>query len=180
MQYRRSKAEGGTFFFTLVTHFRRPFLCAPQNIGILRVSFKKVKKAHPFTIDAIVILPDHIHCLWTLPAGDNDYSTRWRLIKSAFSRQCDPSCQGVVSAGRRKRGEKAVWQRRFWEHTIRDERDYRNHVEYIHYNPVKHGLVDAPCEWEFSSFMSFVQSGLYAKDWGRGKEVLLAETVGHE
>ena len=166
MQYRRAKSPGSSYFFTVVTHNRRPILCQSENIELLRDSFRKVMQQHPFIIDAIVILPDHLHCLWRLPPGDANFSTRWRLVKSWFSRRCHLQFQGQVSDSRRSKNEKAVWQRRFWEHLIRDEQDFNNHVNYIHYNPVKHGLVLSPKDWEYSSFHRYVQRGVYDIDWG--------------
>ena len=180
MNYRRAKTSGGTFFFTVVTHNRRPFLCIPQNIVLLRQAFRYVMRNHPFKIDAIVILPEHLHCLWTLPAGDADFSTRWRLIKSYFSRYCAAPVQGQVSRSRSRKQEKAVWQRRFWEHEVRDETDYIQHVEYIHYNPVKHNLVSAPIAWEHSSFGRYVQAGVYPADWGAEEPIPFPDDVGHE
>jgi putative transposase len=135
---------------------------------------------HPFKIEAIVILPDHLHCLWTLPPGDEDFSTRWRLIKSYFSHRCTESDQGFVSASRRRKQEKAVWQRRFWEHQIRDEIDFARHVEYIHYNPVKHGLVKAPLDWAYSSFGRYVRTGYYPADWGAGRVISFPPEIGQE
>ena len=123
MQYRRAKTPGATYFFTLVTHHRRPIFCQSENIDLLRDAFRYVMKQHPFKIDAIVILRDHLHCLWTLPDNDADFSTRVRLIKSYFSRKCHASYQGKMTFSRQQKGEKAIWQRRFWEHQIRDERD---------------------------------------------------------
>lgn len=166
MEYRRSISPGSSYFFTIVTHNRRPILWQPENINLLRDSFKRVITKHPFTIDAIVILPDHLHCLWTLPPEDADFSTRWRLIKSWFSRRCDLQYQGQVSASRQNKQEKAIWQRRFWEHLIQDEQDFNRHVDYIHYNPVKHGLVLSPKDWQHSSFHRYVQRGVYDPDWG--------------
>jgi putative transposase len=180
MQYRRSTTQGVTYFFTLVTHQRRPFLCHPANISLLREAFRYVKAEHPFHIDAAVVLPDHLHCLWTLPDGDHNFSSRWRLIKSYFSRGCNPVYRLPPSTSRRKKQEQAVWQRRFWEHQIRDERDFIQHVEYIHYNPVKHGLVSAPRDWPYSSFHRYVRCGVYPADWGTGKVMTFGEGVGNE
>jgi len=134
-----------------------------ENIDELRQVFRKVKTDHPFAIDAIVILSDHLHCIWTLPQGDSDYSTRWALIKAGFSRGLGPGDQ--KSESRRKRGERGIWQRRFWEHMIRDDRDYIRHVDYIHWNPVKHGWVERVSDWKYSSFRSFVEQGIYPIDW---------------
>lgn len=180
MEYRRAKTPGATYFFTLVTHNRRKFLCAPENIVLLRQAFRYVMTDHPFKIEAIVILPDHIHSLWRLPAGDADFSTRWRLIKSYFSHHCATTYQGQVSASRQSKQEKAVWQRRFWEHQIRDEDDFIRHVEYIHYNPVKHGLVNAPLDWAHSSFRRYVEAGRYPADWGAGVAISFPPNVGQE
>jgi putative transposase len=180
MQYRRSKTKGATYFFTLVTHNRRKILCQSENIDLLRKSFRYVMQKHPFKIDAIVILPDHLHCIWTLPEGDADFSTRWRLIKSYFSRQCDMKYQGEISASRQHKQEKAVWQRRFWEHQIRDERDFISHVDYIHYNPVRHGLVDAPKDWQYSSFHRYVKEGIYNEFWGASQKIIFDDNVGME
>jgi len=179
MEYRRAKSPGSSYFFTLVTHNRRPILCEPENINLLRDSFKRVIQQHPFAIDAIVILPEHLHCLWTLPPGDADFSTRWRLIKSWFSRRCDSQYQGQVSASRRSKNERGIWQRRFWEHLIRNEQDFNHHVDYIHYNPVKHGLVLSPKDWQYSSFDRYVQRGVYNLDWGNS-EILFDSLIAME
>jgi len=120
----------------------------------------------PFTIVASVILPDHMHFIWTLPPENSDFSTRWRLIKSHFTRNWCAKDAVSENASRVQKGEKDVWQRRFWEHLIRDEFDLIRHVEYIHYNPVKHGLVDSPGDWEYSSFMKYVREEMYPLDWG--------------
>ncbi len=180
MQYRRSRTDGGSYFFTVVTDRRRPFLCDPDNIILLRSVFREVKERHPFTINAIVILPDHLHCLWTLPENDANYSMRWRLIKSAFSRQCRAQYRGTTAKSRHNKQEQAVWQRRFWEHEIRSDSDYRQHVEYIHYNPVKHGLTTAPAGWPFSSFHRSVAEGRYEQNWGAGVEMKFGELIGRE
>ena len=166
MRYRRARVKGGTYFFTVVTHRRRRFLCEPENVSYLREAFRYVMVCHPFKIDAFVLLPDHLHCIWTLPEGDCDFSMRWRLVKSAFTRACGEACQGAVSVSRRMKGEQAVWQRRFWEHLVRDEADWRRHVDYIHYNPVKHGYVDRPGDWPWSSFAKAVKRGRYPAGWG--------------
>jgi putative transposase len=180
MQYRRAKIAGGTYFFTVVTHDRRPFLCEPDNISLLREAFRFIMQNHPFTIEAIVILPEHLHCIWTLPDEEDNFSTRWRLIKEYFSRRCDRAHWGESSMSRQKKQESAIWQRRFWEHCIKDEKDFVNHVEYIHYNPVKHGLVKSPKDWEYSSFSRYVKAGLYDLNWGADEQVVLDRNVGHE
>ncbi len=168
-QYIRSIVPGGTYFFTLTLERRRGNRLLVEHADLLRRAFRKVRHDWPFDLDAIVVLPEHLHCLWTLPLEDGDYSTRWRLIKSFFVRGLE---QGeAVSASRSGKGERGIWQRRFWEHTIRDEEDYRRHVEYIHFNPVKHGLVDHPAKWPWSSFHSFARRGLYPPDWTVPQEI---------
>ncbi|NCC23380.1 MAG: transposase [Alphaproteobacteria bacterium] len=152
-EYRRAYVPGGHYFFTLVTHHRQPLFANPDHIDRLRTAFRHVKFAHPFVIEAIVILPNHLHALWKLPDGDDDFSTRWRLIKHKFSVGLDVS--------KNHRGEKAIWQRRFWEHLIRDQTDWTNHMDYIHYNPVKHGYVQRPADWPYSSFEGCVKKGWY-------------------
>ena len=150
--YRRFYQNGGCYFFTVVTHRRQPLFALPENIQMLRESFKKIKAKRPFQIEAMVVLPDHIHCIWTLPEKDSDFSTRWRLIKRDFSACVEmPVC---------KSGEKKIWQRRFWEHLIRDENDLIRHVNYIHYNPVKHGYVNRPEDWQYGSYQRFAATGL--------------------
>lgn len=166
MQYRRAKTPGGTYFFTIVTYRRQKLFDTPQTVDLLRQAFRTVKQQHPFTIDAIVVLPDHLHCIWTLPDGDADFSKRWRLIKSEFSRKCPDEFKHFPNKSRISKKEQAIWQRRFWEHQIQDEKDFVNHVEYIHLNPVRHKLAQAPKDWEYSSFMSYVRRGLYPSDWG--------------
>ncbi|MEH1794929.1 MULTISPECIES: REP-associated tyrosine transposase [unclassified Nostoc] len=180
MQYRRATIEGGTYFFTLVTHKRQRLLCLPTNVSLLRNIFRYVMHQHPFIIDAFVLLPDHLHCIWTLPQGDCNFSTRWRLIKSYFSRQCITLSQKNLSTSRQNKKERGIWQRRFWEHLIRDEVDFKNHLEYIHYNPVKHGLVKAPKDWEYSSFHRSVRQGMYDITWGAGQAIVFDSDIAKE
>ncbi|WP_413167561.1 REP-associated tyrosine transposase [Capilliphycus salinus ALCB114379] len=180
MRYRRAKINGGTYFFTVVTYQRRKILCEPDNIALLREAFRYVMGNHPFTIDAIVILPDHLHSIWTLPENDSDFSTRWRLIKSEFSRRCDSKYKQKSSLSRQRKNEQAIWQRRFWEHCIRDDKDLIQHIDYIHYNPVKHGLVKSPKDWQYSSFHRFVKNGLLTLNWGENEEIYLIEGIGFE
>ncbi len=180
MDYRRDRTPGGTHFFTVVTHDRRPFLTLPENLAILRFAFKTVRATHPFEINAIAILPEHLHCILTLPQGDADFSTRWRLIKTTFSRQCDPKLHGQRSTARQKKQERAIWQRRFWEHRIRGDRDFKNHVDYIYYNPVKHGLVELPKDWPHSSFQRDINSGHYDRHWGASPPANIPQIIGME
>ena len=166
--YRRIKVEGATYFFTVNLAQRKDNTLLIDNIEGLREIFRKVKTKHPFHLDAIVILPEHLHCIWTLPKADADYATRWSLIKSAFSRLIPQEEQR--SESRKKRGERGIWQRRYWEHVIRDERDFERHVDYIHWNPVKHGHVDVVSAWPYSSFHEYVKQEIYPEDWA-GRDV---------
>ena len=179
MQYRRAQQLGGCYFFTLVTEQRRQLFTSEARVEILRNAFRQVMDKYPFTLDAIVVLPDHLHCIWTLPQDDADFATRWRLVKSWFTRHCDMVARTPPDAARLRKGEQAIWQHRYWEHLLRDEADYRRHVEYIHYNPVKHGYVDRPLDWPYSSFRRFVERGLFAEDWGAG-EMVFSSGVGQE
>lgn len=180
MYYRRAKTPGATYFFTVVTYQRQTLFHTPQTVDLLRATFRAVKTKHPFTIDAMVVLPDHLHCIWTLPQADADFSTRWRLIKSEFSRYCPGKYKRQRSNSRQSKGEQAIWQRRFWEHQIQDESDLIRHIDYIHYNPVSHGLVEAPKDWAYSSFHRFVQMGIYAEDWGANEKMKFSGWVGKE
>jgi putative transposase len=164
--YRRCRIPGGLYFFTVVTSRRQPLLI--DHIDALRGAFRLVRRRHPFHLPAAVILPDHLHCIWELPRGDVEYSRRWRLIKSCFSRALDVRLAGRL---RSRRGERDVWQRRFWEHAIRDENDFARHVEYIHFNPVKHGYVKRACDWPYSSFRRYVENGIYEESWADGGDI---------
>ncbi|MFO0794513.1 MAG: transposase [Candidatus Brocadiaceae bacterium] len=180
MQYRRSKAQGATFFFTLVTFQRNKILCYEENVALIKESFQYIIRQHPFRIRAFILLPEHIHCIWTLPENDNNYSVRWSLIKGYFSRHCNGKYKGVQTASMFSKSEQAVWQRRFWEHQIRNADDFIKHVEYIHYNPVKHKLVNSPRDWPYSSFHRYVKQGIYDGDWGEGREIDFDSNIGHE
>ena len=166
--YRRDHTPGATWFFTVTLANRKSSLLLDQ-IGRLRESVRYVRRQWPFHIDAWVVLPEHMHAVWTLPEGDEDFSTRWRLIKSHFSRE-SPRRESI-SRSRTRKGERGIWQRRFWEHRIRDERDFRRHVDYIHFNPVKHGHVERAIDWPFSTFSRYVRNGIYSPDWGVGMEI---------
>ena len=175
--YRRIWIDGAVVFFTVNCAKRGADGLLTANIDLLRSAFRKVMRDRPFVINAIVVLPDHLHCIWTLPDDDHDYAMRWRLIKGHFSRAL-PEDSEARSSSREKRGERAVWQRRFWEHHIRDEKDYYHHLDYIHYNPVKHGYCEYAREWQYSSFGRYVQAGVYSPDWyqrGAGSVVVARE-----
>ena len=163
MRYRRCDISGGTYFFTVNLAERLQGLLV-QHIDVLRNAVRTVKQRHPFYIDAMVILPDHVHAVWSLPEGDADYPTRWLFIKAQFSRSLPTGER--IRASRADKGERGIWQRRYWEHFIRDERDYARHVDYIHYNPVKHGYVSRPVDWPYSSLHRYIRKGLLPVDWG--------------
>jgi len=161
--YRRNRVPGGTYFFTVNLLERHSDLLVSQ-ITLLRSVVQRVRMDRPFRIDAWVVLPDHMHCVWTLPPDDADFSGRWRAIKTLFS-QSIPATE-YRSASRIARNERGIWQRRFWEHTVRDQQDYRRHVDYVHFNPVRHGFVQTAAAWPFSSFHSAVAAGDYPAEWG--------------
>ena len=169
MRYRRAFVAGGSFFFTLVTEKRRPLFASAEAVDVLRCAFRSVHSTRPFALNAIVVLPDHLHCIWTLPPGDADFATRWRLIKTWFTKHCDPALRPIPNGMQTRRQEQALWQHRYWEHMLRDEADFERHVEYIHYNPVKHGYVVSPLEWPHSSFRRYVETGVYEAGWGQGQ-----------
>ncbi len=166
--YRRVRTPGATYFFTVVTHERRPILCADEVPSLLLATIREVCSEMEIVTDALVILPEHLHCLWTLPETSSAFSKAWALIKLRFTKQVkDRFAAGQpISASRAKKRESTIWQRRFWEHQVRDQADFDSHFHYIHFNPVKHGLVSAPCEWEHTTFHRFVQEGIYSTDWG--------------
>jgi putative transposase len=167
-RYRRSSLAGGTYFFTVVTYRRQTILCDEMMRDALRSAIESVRVSRPFTIDAWVLLPDHLHCIWTLPEGDADFSTRWMMIKRKVSIACAAQYERPewLTASKQKHRESTIWQRRFWEHQIRDDEDYAKHLDYLHYNPVKHGLVDHTKDWRYSSFHRYVKNGLYNENWG--------------
>jgi putative transposase len=165
-EYRRAWQRGGTFFFTVVTYRRYPIFGDETAIKLLNECFQVVMAEYPFKIDAIVVLPDHLHCMWTLPDNEFDFSIRWKRIKADFTRNYSGDRAEDISESMHRKGERGVWQRRFWEHQIRDQEDFNRHCDYIHYNPVKHGLVNLPMEWKHSSFRRFVEKGLYSEGWG--------------
>lgn len=156
MKYRRLYEKGARYFFTVVTENRQSILI--EEIERLREAFRLCLSRHPFEIEAIVILPDHLHTLWKLPQDDADYSRRWMVIKRKFSSGLP---NRAVTASKARKREKGIWQRRFWEHRIRDETDWQRHVDYIHYNPVKHGYVSTPEDWPHSSYQDAIRKGWY-------------------
>ena len=176
--YRRDHTPGASWFFTLNLADRQATLLT-DHITLLRDAFRYSMRRHPWSIEAIVILPEHLHTICTLPPADADYALRWRLIKATFSRSL-PRIE-PIKASRERKGERGIWQRRFWEHRIRDASDFERHVDYIHLNPRKHGHVNRLIDWPWSSFHRYVERGLLPKDWG-GEEmanIATGEPVGH-
>ena|SRR5581483_8186429 len=165
--YRRAFVPGGCWFFTVNLFDRRKTLLV-DHIEPLREAVAVTRQSHPFTIDAFVVLPDHLHAIWSLPPDDPDFSTRWRLIKSRFAKSLPG--EDRPNDVRLRPNERGIWQRRFWEHLIRDEADFARHVEYCHINPVKHGLVTRVRDWQHSSFHRDVRAGLFPEDWAGNTE----------
>ena len=166
-RYHRNR-EGSTYFFTVVTHCRRPILTTDLGRSALRRAIREVRRDRPFEVMAVVLLPDHLHTIWTLPRGDADYSTRWRRIKSLFTKEWHAGGGTSIGLTRNRsiRGERGVWQRRFYEHTCRDETDLKRCLDYLHVNPLRHGLVNRVQDWPWSTFHRFVKLGEYPPNWG--------------
>jgi putative transposase len=160
--------KGGSYFFTVVTFGRRPFLIDDHVRTALRQGIQEVRQSLPFSIDAWILLPDHLHTIWTLPENDDNFGSRWAVIKRTVSRQCGFLAEndGPIKESPAKRGESRIWQRRFWDHLIRDDLDFQRHLDYLHWNPVKHGYVKRVIDWPYSTFHRFVNQGLYPPDWG--------------
>ena len=161
VQYRRSRLAGGTFFFTVNLHDRRRTLLV-EHADALRGVVRNTQTESPFVIDAMVVLPDHWHAVWTLPPGDAAYTRRIQLIKARFTLHL---VRAGVNLVRDARGEYRLWQKRFWEHTIRDDRDFEAHVNYVHINPVKHGYVARAVDWPHSTIHRYVRKGSMPADW---------------
>jgi putative transposase len=172
-EYKRMICPGGTYFFTLITYQRQRIFSTSKPKSLLYESIEHVRSLHPFTIEAYCILPDHLHFIWRLPNGDANYSMRISQIKRHFSKKY-VAMFGLSfnkSESRDKRRELTIWQRRFWEHWIRDEDDLNRHIDYIHFNPVKHGVVDRVYKWNDSSFHDYVKAGFYDPSWGQGYHI---------
>jgi putative transposase len=162
-RYIRAQVEGGVFFFTVVLADRSSDVLV-RHIDRLRRIYATVQERYPFETIAICVLPDHLHAIWGLPEGDTDFPLRWSLIKAGFSRGlAGDRSRSVSKISRRERG---IWQRRYWEHAIRNDADLERHVDYIHFNPVKHGHVSQVCDWPHSSFHRYVAKGVLPQDWG--------------
>ena len=163
MQYRRARVAGGTYFFTANLADRSADTLV-RYIDDLRQAISKIKATHPFSILAMVVLPEHLHTIWRMPEGDADYPMRWSLIKAGFSRRLGSGER--IRHSRAAKRERGIWQRRYWEHQIRDEADLARHVDYIHYNPVRHGWVSLPIDWPYSTLHGYIDRGLVSRDWG--------------
>jgi putative transposase len=168
--FRRSFVPGGTYFFTVVTDRRAPIFDDPRARHLLGAAWRECRARRPFRTVAVVLLPEHLHTIWALPPGDDAYPRRWNRIKARFTRRwlAAGGAEQPVTDGRRRDGRRGVLQPKYWEHTIRDEHDLERHVEYIHFNPVRHGLAACPRDWPYSSFHRWVRAGDYPADWGCG------------
>lgn len=167
-EYRRIRVKGGTYFFTVVTFDRQPILTYDQERAALREGIEAIRQVLPFRIEALVLLPDHLHAIWTFPENDDNFASRWAIIKRTVSQRCGPleRIDKAVNDSHEKRRENRIWQRRFWEHVIRDEKDLEYHINYVHWNPVKHGYVSRVIDWPYSTFHRFVANRVYLPDWG--------------
>ena len=176
--YTRLKNPGGCYFFTVVTYKRRKVLCLPEVRTALRQAINNVRQTMPFEIVAWVLLSDHLHCIWTLPEGDSNYAMRWAKIKSQVTRQCKHIASQNLTTTKTTKGELGFWQSRFWEHQIRDKKDLENHLNYIHYNPVKHGFCQIASQWQFSTLHRYIKQHKYSENWGEG--INIPEGTGSE
>ncbi len=164
--YRRVFVTGGTYFLTVVTYRRQPWLIEPEARAVLRDAIERCRAKRPFTVDAWALMPDHLHAVWTLPPGDTDYSARWSQIKRTVSvLLANKKRDDWINDSKRAHRESTLWQRRFYEHTVRDEADFSRCVDYVHSNPVKHGHVKRVVDWPWSTFHRYVESGVYPVDW---------------
>jgi putative transposase len=163
--FRRSVVPGATYFFTVNTSQRIKVLTDPPFYLTIKEALRQVMAKHPFVIDAFVLLPDHMHCIWTLPQDDGNYAMRWNIIKRLVSQITRNEIAPLLSASRSKRKELGLWQRRFWEHQIRVEEDFAMHANYIHWNPMKHGYVSRVVDWPYSSFHKYLRDDIYPEDW---------------
>lgn len=168
--YRRFHVSGGTYFFTVKTERNAPIFASESNVRLLGTVFREMKGRWPVTIDALVLLPDHLHTIWSLPSGDANYPTRWAWLKKEFTRRylARGGVEQQRSSSRQQNRRRGVWQRRYWEHTIEDIEDFEAHFDYVHWNPVKHQYVRCPSQWRHSSFHRWVEHGVYEPNWGCG------------
>lgn len=174
-QYIRDKTAGACYFFTLTLQDRHSHLLT-ENIQAIRQAYRFTQQHAAFVLHGMVVLPDHLHIQITLPSGDDNYSARMSMFKSAFSRQIPDG--ELISPSRDRKRERGIWQRRFFEHRIRDDFDFETHMNYIHYNPVNHGYVQQPIDWPFSTFHDWVTHGVYAADWGSSCFIVVDKNFG--
>ncbi|HVE51848.1 MAG TPA: transposase [Ramlibacter sp.] len=170
--YRRDRTPGATWFFTVVTHGRRPWLCREAPLRALAIAFEQTRERFPYRVIAGVVLPDHLHVVWSHPEGDCDFGKRWSLVKRLTGDllEAEGGLDSFPCSSHGSRVERTLWQRRFWEHRIRDEVDLQNHVDYINYNPVRHGLVGRAAEWPHSTLQRFIRRGWMSPDWAAGND----------
>jgi putative transposase len=181
MHYRRATVPGASYFFTLITYQRKRLFADSGNVERWHNAVAKVQRTRPFVVEAEVVMPEHMHMIWTLPENDADYATRIRLIKTAFTKDLPPQVCGLTTnASRASKRERDVWQRRYWEHVIRDDRDFSAHLDYIHLNPVQHELVARPSDWPHSTFGIWLERGVYDPWWGIDEMPPLPDRVGRE
>ncbi len=178
-EYRRIYQPGGTYFFTIVTYNRKPLFSSQQCRDILHSCWQEVQSRHPFKTIALCLLPDHIHTIWNLPEDDVDYPMRWKEIKRLFTRKYMDliGSDGARNESHQVQGEASIWQRRYWAHVVLDQEDLNDHIDYIHINPLKHGLVNRVADWHYSTFMKYVEKGIYPTDWGGEKEIRLLDRL---
>ena len=171
--YRRAHVPGGTYFFTLKTERNAPIFRDPDAVKWLGSILREANENWPVVTKAMVLLPDHLHVLWSLPPGDDRYSMRWGWIKKEFTKRylASGGIEQPISDSKQRQRRRGVWQRKFWEHTIEDEDDFQAHFDYIHWNPVKHGYVRCPADWPYSSFHRWVKAGVYEQHWGCGDRI---------
>ena len=179
--YHRVRVEGGTYFFTVVTYHRHPILTTNVAREILHSAWIETQQRFPFETIAVCVLPDHIHSIWELPEGDSNYSMRWNMIKGLFSKRYNQEFGRIeqLNSLQHKRREAAIWQRRFWEHRILDDEDLETHIDYVHFNPVKHNYVEKAIDWKWSSFHRYVNEGVYDTKWA-GEDEGRLRMVGFE
>ncbi len=173
VHYRRSFIKGASYFFTLTLNDRTKTYLT-DYINDLKAAMQIVKKTRPYHTQALVILPEHLHAIWKLPENDSDYATRWRLIKRTFTKMLK---KHGLPLKNNDRGACNIWQSRYWEHTIRDERDLENHINYIHFNPVKHHYVTCAKDWPYSTFHEYVRQGILDENWGAIDDVNLLQQI---
>lgn len=168
--FRRAFIPGGTYFFTVVTASRIPIFGNESARTLLSQVMRECMTRHPHEVIALVLLPEHLHTIWTLPPGDDRFSMRWSMIKREFTRRwlASGGIEGHRTDGKIHQRRRGIWQQRYWEHSVRDESDLEAHFDYIHYNPIKHGYVNQPIDWPWSTFHQWVRKGHYSVDWSDG------------